>query len=226
MRKILFLVVAVVLLATPALADSCPGNEVINGDFSTKDLSYWQQGDKAFNITANGPPATATNWWAQKTGPASMYQVFVEPDWDPRGTKKEASLSFKLGAANPPTGVGQGNINATFFYYDPTYSGDTAPVFTSGGGGDDWEWFFSGTLLGASDFVNGEPDWHQFSYTWTLSVQPKWLAVEVTSQGNLKTAVDDVCFQGKCVVTPLPSTLLFLGSGLAALSLVRRRRQS
>jgi len=195
------------LTLTPVQADPIPGspNELLNPGFDDGIKDWGSDGDVKW-FPDEG--AVGTN----RYGKGTLFQVVDDsknPLWKDYYNCKIVDLtaSVKFG--------GDGKISLRLGYWnlkpenEPTGDPD---VYT--------KW----VTYEEEDFPDGKfHEVNPFSrITWNW--QPKWIKLEVSfdADSDQKIEVDDLKLTAKCV--PLPSSVLFLLSGLTGIGLLRRQK--
>jgi len=222
--SLLFLAIAVMLCASPAMA-SVSYNEIINGDFNTGDLSFWQHGVDiavAMDGPDNGYAATCKN----PGGDLWLRQVVddsLSPDWNWNLHQKLISATAQIAWS----GWVPSNASVAFRldWWSEAYNLVTDPATLP---------YYSGPLAAGSDPAQGYyvSDWVSFdlshlpSMQWStvvpfdqvlLPIQPRWVSLEVVyvQPTGVSVWLDNVTLTGKCV--PEPSSLLALLGGCGVL---------
>lgn len=218
------LAIALMLCAIPALA-SVTYNEVINGDFSTGDLSFWQHGVDIAVATDgpdNGYAATCKNpggdlWLRQVVDDSlsplwnwNMHQKLVDvtaqitwSGWVPA----DAAVSFRLDWWSEA--YNQVTDPTTLPYYNPPLVSASDPA--QGYYVSDWV-TYNLAQYPALQWVTVNP----FAEV-LLPIQPRWVSIEVmyVQPTGVSVWLDNVTLTGECV--PEPSGLLALLGGCGVL---------
>jgi hypothetical protein len=227
----LFVGVALLLCMVPAQATT---NEVLNGDFGTGTLVYWQHGVD-IDVGIDGP---GHDWAATCKNPGGdlwLRQIVddtASPDWNPALHRKEITVTADL-AWSGWVGAGA-EVKFRLDWWAESYNNVTDPTTLP---------YYSDPMLSGSDPAQGYfvSDWVSYDLSglpalqWLpvtpfderlLDVQPRWVSLEVVYTQPAGTGVwmDNVTLTGKCIPEPSSLLALFGGCGVLLAGLRRSRR--
>jgi len=215
--------VAVLLCATPALAGGY--NEIINGDFSTGDLSFWQHGVDIV-VGMDGPGNAYAATCKRPGGDLWLRQVVDDsrsPDWNWNLHQKLITLAAEIAWSGwVPSDAA---VSFRLDWWDERYNDVTDPTTLP---------HYLGPPLAGSDPHAGYfvTDWVTYSFSgvdqlrWVavkpfdellLPIQPRWVSVESVfiQPAGVSVWLDNVVLTGKCV--PEPASILGLIGGCGVL---------
>lgn len=224
--------VAVVLCAAPALADGF--NEIINGDFGTGDLSFWQHGVDVM-VGMDGPTNAYAATCKCPGGDLWLRQVVDDtrsPDWNWYLHQKVITLMADIAWSGwVPSDAA---VSFRLDWWDERYNNVEDPITLPHYPGPP----AAGSEPAAGYFVT---EWVSYGFSgidqlhWVtvkpfdellLPVQPRWVSVDIvfTQPVGVSVWLDNVVLTGKCVPEPA-GVLALIGGCSVFLGVFRLRRR-